>query len=137
MSKLTLQITKLEEHLNIRQAEMKESHLTEMRLWKHRCSMKNVLIQLLGRRIAHLSATDVEGHFIKGILTEVKKLEEEFAKTSFAPEPTLTTGWSSEATRLENGKNAFPIKDFSFNNLPQFLASERQRVLVNNENFLL
>lgn len=137
MARLTLQITKLEESLNIKQGEMKESHLTEMRLWKHRCTEKNVLIQLLARRIAHLSATDVEGHFINGILTEIRKLEKEFAKNS-APPPAphqqqnhhhhLSLG---ERSHKKNEIFSSSLRDFSFNTLRSFLASERQRVLVN------
>ncbi|XP_035713215.1 sporulation-specific protein 15 isoform X3 [Folsomia candida] len=135
MARLTLQITKLEESLNIKQGEMKESHLTEMRLWKHRCTEKNVLIQLLARRIAHLSATDVEGHFINGILTEIRKLEKEFAKNS-APPPAphqqqnhhhhLSLG---ERSHKKNEIFSSSLRDFSFNTLRSFLASERQRVL--------
>jgi hypothetical protein len=126
MTRLTLQISKLEESLNLREAEMKESHVMETGLWKYRCEEKNLLIQLLARRIAYLSSSDIDGHFINGILTEIKKLEEEFAKKSNAPEPQLKSMQQSSQRR----KNWFP-QDFSLATIRSFLTSERRRILVN------
>lgn len=130
MTRLTLQITNLEESLNIRQAEMKDSHIMEIGLWKYRCEEKNMLIQLLARRISHLSATDVEGLFIRGILKEIKKLENEFAKRSLPPEPKLIPWQPDQKRKRSNYSNNPSTHDFSFRSLQSFLTSEHRKILV-------
>jgi len=126
MSRLTMQITKLEENLNIKQTEVKKSHGIEVGLWKSRCEEKNLLIELLARRLSYLSATDVEGHFINGILTEVRKLETDFLNQAPEPPPTNNT---EDSTSLWRRKQKRPVKDFSFTTLRAFLTNERRRIL--------
>lgn len=52
-----------------REKDLRESHINESWWWKLRCDEKNELIQILARRIAHLSATDFHGgSVLEGIL---------------------------------------------------------------------
>jgi len=85
---------------------------------------KNLLIELLARRLSYLSATDVEGHFINGILTEVRKIEMDFLNE--APESSSN---AQDTKSVWQRKQKGPVKDFSFTTLRAFLTNERRRIL--------
>ena len=72
---LRSQLKGLEEVRTRREKDLRESHLNESWWWKLRCAEKNELIQILARRIAHLSATDVHsGSILEGVLREISKV---------------------------------------------------------------
>jgi len=130
MGRLTLQVTKVEETLNTRQRALMESHVTESRLWKSRCVEKDLLLQALGRRIAHMSITDTQGYFINGVLKEIVKLRDELHSPS-----NLNKRHHSQCSPLSKSRKAEgdrrPPHDFTCDSLCLFLKSERRRIMVN------
>jgi hypothetical protein len=130
MGRLALQVTKVEEALNSRQRALMESHLTESRLWKSRCDEKNRLIELLARRIAHMSITDMHGYFINAVLREICKVGDEIMAKSRIRHSSLTTTRNSIGSRGRVGNETKQLHDFTCDSLRLFLTSERRRIMV-------
>jgi hypothetical protein len=90
--------------------ELKDSHLNEAWWWKLRVEEKNELIQILARRIAHLSATDIHGYFLDGIVREIRKVHERYPAYAL----------NSEVQDLPRDSNS----------LLNYFNAERSRIMV-------
>ena len=125
MSHLSIQICQLEELFNSRQKELRESHVLECGWYNSRCRHKNDLIQILARRIAHLSATDRHGLFLETILTEIRQLERD--------ESYPTNIYQLQMPNIPTDPHKplnFNELDFNYETLCLFLNYERKRLMV-------
>jgi len=111
---LSTQLKGLEEMRLIREKDLRESHLNESWWWKLRCDEKNELIQILARRIVHLSATDSQGSWaLDGICQELQKVGGSYAGSGRVP-----VGREGEDVPLDAAS------------LLNYFQAERTRILV-------
>lgn len=95
MAALTSQIQAMEEGVTSRMEELLRSRV--------QAREKDSMLLILARRIAHLAATDKEGHFVKAVWQELEK---------------AVTSSESESV------------DFDLRKLQAFMEQERKRVMV-------